>query len=38
MVIDAFQKGIIPFKKKYYDQCTEEKESNWIMYQNVLQN
>ena len=32
MVIDAFQKGIIPFKKEYYDQCTEEKESNWIMY------
>ena len=25
MVIDVFQKGIIPFKKEYYDQCTEKK-------------
>ena len=32
MVIDAFQKGIIPFKKEHYDQCTEEKESYRIMY------
>ena len=32
MVIDAFKKGIIPFKDESYYQYTEEKESNWVIY------